>query len=711
MSTVYIVSEVRSPLVDFGLAEIRTALQADGFEVVGPWPELRDDPRPEPVIVVRRVSSSDEVAAFVAGADGLSGPTYPDESFTVSGAGGRVVVEAAHPRGLLYGCLEVADLVRAQTWTEDGLDVAKSPSLSVRGVKFNLPYEPYSNGDPFRQNLETCFDLEFWRDYLDELARNRYNCLSLWSLHPFHLMVSSPEFRDANPFTDEEIADHERFFHALFGHARDRGIDVYLFTWNIYLPEPVARGLGLPAALANSSEGTETINRWDAARARQRAPQVSAYYEEMIYRLLVTYPELDGIGTSGSEAMSGTGSEKEQWVVDTYLRGIERSGRRVKFLHRTNMQSTADIIAMAKPMIDPTRFYISWKYSIAHCYSHPRPAFEDLLHVWDGVDLEQTQFLFTVRNDDVHTHRWGDVDYVREYVRGIVEKNYAHGFYWGADGYLWARDFQHVDHGHKTWRWDFERQRLQFQLWGRLAYDPDTASDVFERLARIDYGDDAPTLYEGLRHASKIIPAVNRLCWLDLDFQWHPEGCLTRDHGLRTVLDFLDSSPMPGAGTIGIREFARTELRGGADASAETPLDVIAVLTEESHAADELATEAEDRTPSWREPLATCAILDLRATAALGRYYAAKIEAALELARAEEREEPERAVRSAELLDQAVEHWKALGFFWGQHYQPYQMARVDRIFGYPFYLDDVRRDVRLAQDLGDRLSRQGEVTQ
>jgi hypothetical protein len=172
------------------------------------------------------------------------------------------------------------------------------------------------------------------------------------------------------------------------------------------------------------------------------------------------------------------------------------------------------------------------------------------------------------------------------------------------------------------------------------------------------------------------------------------------------VLDFLDSSPMPGAGTIGIREFAKTERLGETDESVETPLDVIAVLTEESRAAEEFAAAAQGRNPAWREPQATCATLDLRATASLGRYYAAKIEAALELARAEEHGEPERAVRAAELLDEAVEHWIALGFFWSQHYQPYRMARVDRIFGYPFYLEDVRRDARLAHDFGDRLANQ-----
>ena len=134
MSTVYLVSEVRSPLVDFGLAEIRQALQTAGHDVVGPSPVLRNDPRLTPVIVVRAAGSYDQVDAFIAGADGRPGPTYPDESFTIAGDGSRIVIEAAHPRGLLYGCLEVADLVRAEIWVDDGLEVTKSPSLAVRGV-------------------------------------------------------------------------------------------------------------------------------------------------------------------------------------------------------------------------------------------------------------------------------------------------------------------------------------------------------------------------------------------------------------------------------------------------------------------------------------------------------------------------------------------------------------------------------------------------
>lgn len=693
MRSVHVICREDSPIVGFGLAELRRALEVTGDRVDGPHSIRHSQALDGRLVEIRRVRAGSAVDDFIAAADGVEGPQYADESFRIEKQGDRIVVTSSGDNGLLYGCLELADLVRTGRWKDEALSISKVPGLPIRGVKFNLPYEPYAAGEPFTRNEQTCWDIDFWIDFLDELARSRYNCLSLWSLHPFHLMVSSPSFRDANPFSDAEIAEHEVFFHKLFGHARDRGIGVYLFTWNIYLPAAIARGLGLPPSLAAGSEGEVQLDRWETARARQAAPQIAAYYEEMIYRLLVTYPELAGIGTSGSEAMAGTGSEKEQWLVDTYLRGIERSGRRVRFLHRTNMQSGADIERLARPRIESKRFYISWKYSIAHCYSHPRPAFEDLWGAWDEVDLERTQILYTVRNDDQHTHRWGDVEYVRAYVDGMQAKGYVHGFYWGADGYLWGRDFQHVDHGHKTWRWDFERHRLQFQLWGRLSYDNETPREVFEALAADDFGADSGAVFAGIEQSSRIVAAVNRLCWRDLDFQWHPEGCLTREGGFRDVLDFVDSSPMPGVGVRGIREFVTGE---GDERATEDPDSIVAILREASLGADAAADEVEARADGWRAPQARCAILDLRAMAALGRYYALKIEAATELARFDVSGVEELRSAAAALLERAVPEWEAVGLAWSQHYAPYRMARVARTFGYPFYLEDARRDVTLA---------------
>ena len=36
--------------------------------------------------------------------------------------------------------------------------------------------------------------MEFWTRFLDEMARHRYNVLSLWSLSPFPSLVKVPDY-------------------------------------------------------------------------------------------------------------------------------------------------------------------------------------------------------------------------------------------------------------------------------------------------------------------------------------------------------------------------------------------------------------------------------------------------------------------------------------------------------------------------------------
>ena len=45
---------------------------------------------------------------------------------------------------------------------------------------------------------EHMWDFEgFWKPYLDDLARYRYNVLSLWTCHPYPHMVKTPGFEQA----------------------------------------------------------------------------------------------------------------------------------------------------------------------------------------------------------------------------------------------------------------------------------------------------------------------------------------------------------------------------------------------------------------------------------------------------------------------------------------------------------------------------------
>ncbi|MBW7461788.1 hypothetical protein K0U00_47835, partial [Paenibacillus sepulcri] len=132
-------------------------------------------------------------------------------------------------------------------------------------------------------------------------------------------------------------------------------------------------------------------------RFRQNSELVKRYIHEMVLQLLLTYPDLKGLGTSASEWMDGDGYDRERWIYDTYVQAIRQSGRDIPFIHRTNTQSAGkEIKDVVLKHFEPSRFYISWKYSNAHAYSHPRPQFESLWNAWEGIDLDRTQILFTV---------------------------------------------------------------------------------------------------------------------------------------------------------------------------------------------------------------------------------------------------------------------------------------------------------------------------
>ncbi|WP_274650824.1 hypothetical protein [Paenibacillus humicola] len=689
-----LVYDQKDAVIRFGAEQIKKSLTSGGQFVVEQFSGRGKPADPAKGIVIDKQSARRGQP-----------PKYEPQSFRIVRAKDLIRVEGSDSRGVMYGCLELAERIARGAVPGDGEEIRQQPALGIRGIKYNLPFAPFEAGDPFVQNEATCMDLDYWKAYIDMLALNRYNCLSLWSEHPFHLMVVSPKFRAANPFSDIEIDRNIRFFREVFRHAESRGIDIYLFTWNIRLIPEAAVGLGLPEAAGDVGDMYgELIHRVGQPLNRFRAQSevVRDYFREMVLQLLITYPELKGLGTSASEWMDGSGHEREQWIVETYVEAIKQSGRDIPFIHRTNMQNAGkEIKEMVQSRFDPDRFYISWKYSNAHCYSHPEPQFEKLWGAWEGIDLESTRIYYTVRNDDVFAHRWGDPDYVRAYVKGML-KPYVKGFYWGADGYVWGKDFQHVDYGHHTWRYDFERHLFQFQLWGRLSYDPDASEEIWSHLLKPHYGPQHATLFlEGLRQASKIIPAVNRLFWIDYDFQWHPESCLSQVSGFKTILDFVDAAPMPGVGVMSIAEYAQAEhngeLESAAAAFAETPPDIIRILSEAAAGTKAAASRLEEELGELRGGHAECTLYDLLAYVEMGRYYERKFTAALYLNRYAASGDARFKEQAAQQLEQAVHNWERLGHYWSLHNKPYYMARVKQTFGYPYYLDDVKRDVELAR--------------
>lgn len=607
--------------------------------------------------------------------------------------------------GVMYGLLDIAETI--QYFGLDSIkDKWENPFMKMRGVKFNLPFEPYDKGDPFEKNFKTCLDSNFWKEYIDFLALNRYNCLSLWSEHPFHMMFRLDKYPQTCPYTDTELERYKELYKYIFRYAKDRGIDVYLITWNIRLTPFVAEGLGLPPELGNMEDRYNVIydecngisnNTSEFDAIRQYSEIIKDYFRECIKMLIMTYRDLTGIGTTCSEEMVGDTEERHQWVVETYLKAVSEARRDIVFIHRTNCTNgriTKEVFMDNYPY---ERKYISWKYSNAHMYSHPLPQFEKLWGTWDNMNFDDIKVIYTVRNDDFHTLRWGDPHFIKAYIKGM-NKPYVYGFYWGADGYLWGDDFQHVPRGHKTWKYDFERHWYEFELLGRLGYNPDLSESIWIEKCKNHYGKLwGEHFYHALMASSKIIPAVNRLFWINYDFEWHPESLLSV-FGFKTILDFMNGEPMPGVRTIGIKEYVESDLAKKV-VDGETPKDIISIINGSVQTINNIVKKLKQAIPKdYMGGEIHCMLLDLEAWLKLGEYYENKFTAALNMVYYDKTGNKDYKQYAVVCLKKGLRSWKELSYIWATHNMPYKMTRSKQIFGWSYYIEDVERDIDLARE-------------
>jgi hypothetical protein len=647
-------------------------------------------------------------------------------------ADGALRVAGGDAIGAMYGGLEVAEALRLRRLAELD-DRPRRPHVERRGIKFNIPLDlrtpSYSDAsDSFQANIPEVWDMDFWRELLDQMARHRYNVLSLWSLHPFPSIVRVPEYPDvalddvwrtkatldstfsltgSDMVRPAMLADHEivkritidqkiDFWRRVMQHAHDRGIEVYWFTWNIFVW---------------GADGKYGIT------AAQDNPATIAYFRASVRETVRTYPLLAGMGITAGEQMKGgqVSPTREQWLWQTYGQGIrdalaEQPDRPFRLIHRFHQTALDEILHEFRDF--PATLDVSFKYSIAHMYSMPDPPF--LQAALPRMPPELRTWL-TVRNDDIYSFRWGDPDFARDYVRAMPGPERVAGFYMGPDGYCWGREFIDRD-AESPRRLVMQKQWYSFLLWGRLSYDPSVPNEHFRRVlgSRFPHAD-AQRLFDAVQQSSRIIPLVNRFYWENFDFQWFPEACIshpTRAKGFHTVRHFMTGRTMSGSGLMNIRQYVDSLLddkpippmvaRGEGGVVLEhlrgqvpdvTPLQVIEQLRTYAQAALDHAAVLK---PGEDGELGAT-LGDTIAMAHLGRYYAAKIEGAVNLYRFDRTAREDDRKAAVANLEQALEHWRDYVNVAARQYQPQLLNRVGHV-DLREITAHVERDIALARD-------------
>ncbi len=338
----------------------------------------------------------------------------------------------------MYGGLEFAEQIKL--FGLKGItETTQNPYMELRGTKFNIPLDvrtpSYTDPcDAAQKNIAEMWNFDFWKEYIDNLARYRYNYISLWSLHPFPSMVKVPGYEDvaladvqrstvkwneyysgmghgfdapeilANPEILKVISIEEKidFWQKVMAYGKSRNVDFYVVTWNIFV---------------NGTDGKNGITD------KIDNPVTRDYFRKSVKQMFVTYPNLAGIGlTTGENMQNSKAPEKEDWAYETYAQGVldaatEMPDRKFVFIHRQHMTGARDIAEKFKPIVDHPNieFLFSFKYAQAHVMSATTQPFHENF----VTEIEGMKTIWTLRNDDNYYFRWGAPDFVREFIQNI----------------------------------------------------------------------------------------------------------------------------------------------------------------------------------------------------------------------------------------------------------------------------------------------------
>lgn len=508
------------------------------------------------------------------------------ESYTLSRQGKTVRITGGDERGLIYGCLSLAEDIRNKTAWQHITNRKEHPGLALRAIKFDLPWDTYRHSYALDLHSETCKDIDFWKAFLDMMVENRFNSLSLWNLHPYTYMIKPKNFPEASPWSDKEMKEWQNLFHGIIDLANERAIDTYIIPFNIFVTPEFAKAHHV--AMDNLEH--HFFVRGDTSAIIKR------YTRECVTQLLEEYPGLTGIGLTLGEGMAGmTPGEREQWMKETIIEGMRQANRKSKLVHRIPFSSTTSSLGITS--IETERLtrkaieqeadmgfteglvWADLKFNWSHAHSTTK-----LIKVHGGklYDTyfnpvpEKYRITWTARNEDFFCLRWGVPSFVREHITRNSPA-YVGGYFIGSETYIPAKDYFTKDTTALPWKYAFERQWYFYKLWGRLLYNSHTTDETFRKEFEYRYGKDGDRLMTALSLAGKTVLRLGSLFDFTWDFSLYSEGMMALDSKTKRVdyisLDRLINQPVTDTDYISVADYVQTvKANGSFKAGRITPL-------------------------------------------------------------------------------------------------------------------------------------------
>ena len=703
-SKVTVLFDEKNPQTTFAAQELQEVLEGRGH--VARLASLAQvDTEGIGICVVLATRADTAVIETMSRQGATASPTLKSEGFSLRTTPGRGTtaywIVGQDAAGAMYGGLELAEVIRC-AGLEGVKPVDQNPYMALRGIKYNCPLDERTptyhahSGDAQRKNVLVMWDMNFWKAYIDDLARFRYNYLSLWNLHPFPSMVRVPGYEkvalaDVQSTTetlkmtmDEKIA----FWREVMRYGKDRNVDLYVVTWNIFV---------------HGTDGQYGLtDKYDN-------PTTTDYFRKSVKQMFLTYPDLAGIGLTTGERMPGLSTtQKETWALATYGQGVldaaaAQPGRKIRLIHRQHQTGAQAIAKTFQSLVDnpDIDFIFSFKYAQAHVFSATQQPFCNNF----VKDIGSLKTIWTLRNDDNFYFRWGAPDFVREFIMNIPY-DVSQGFYYGSDGYVWGREFLSTE-PETPRQLDMAKQWYHWMLWGRLGYDPGVTNERFIQILGAHFPQiPSQDLFTAWQEASLIYPITTGFHWGDMDYKWYIEGCFSRTGpaetptGFHDVNRFITLGTHPGTDNLTIPAYVDA-VAAGKQPTGTTPIQV----SQQIHGHADKALQILDKLPKVTDKELRRTLGDIRAMACLGKYYGHKIRGATELALYRKNKNQAHQDAAIREMTQAAQYWERYtATALAQYTNPILLNRVG-LCDWRALTADVWKDVEIAGGSATRPAR------
>jgi len=418
-------------------------------------------------------------------------PISPEGFVIATATDGTVTVIGTDDSGVLYGCLELAGLIRRQGSLPKAVPpLSDSPAFTLRGPCIGIQ-KPYLLPDrkvyeyPYTPDQFPFFyDKNHWNEYLDTLADLRMNTLTLWNGHPFASLVRLADYPEAVEVSDAVFQRNVEMFRWLTAECDRRGIWLVQQFYSILLSKPLAEKHGLSTQLSAPT------------------PLAADYMRKSIAEFVRQFPSV-GLMPCLGEALQGQ-ENQTRWCTDVILAGVKDG------MVAAGLTAEPPVI-LRTHATDATQVMPEALKVYRNLYTEAKFNGESLT-TWEPRGVRQQLHLTMSRLGSTHVanvhilanlepFRFGAQHFVQKSVQAMRDRLGARGlhlyplFYWD-----WPVSPDITSAPLKQW----ERDWIWFEAWARYAWNPDIApaADRAWWIARI--GD-----YYGAPAAEHILDAYN----------------------------------------------------------------------------------------------------------------------------------------------------------------------------------------------------------